>query len=254
MRFSSRRPEIDDGLAGAAKSSPTTIMRCIAEIALRRLHTLGTLAEALNKRDGTRLEATNVRNHFHSTRPRDSTIEAYAFVLGLEADALWALSGECNLNGSAVASQVSALRKGLLLAVGDFEAQAIDDALALLESADPDTRALVATQYFRSTNESGTSDSEAIVAAFRGLIDLRTRKRVPNESFLYDLWLQARSGLDMDGAEGIVALAVGLLRRRGIDTAHYEERLVLERAASDMLLEESKVASRSTKVTQGKSE
>ena len=216
-------------------------MRAVAQAAIKQGHTLGTLAKALNEHDQTCLEATNIRSHFDSRRPREGTVDAYARVLEIDAEDLRVLSGARDLSGHRIRQQLALLKKSLLLKISEFEAAAIDEALALIDSAQMDVQTRIATQYFRSSNVTATFQANAVAAAFDGVLDLRTRKRLPNEQFLFMLWLEAKNGVGLDGAETVVALAVGLLRRRGVDTAHYEERLILERTAFDMFLSEALV-------------
>lgn len=227
-----------DGLVGAVQSAPTKIMKAIGYEALRKNYTLGTLAQALNEQDETCLEATNVRRHFRSIKPREETVNAYARALRIDASALRVLSGAGQLAEPRVSEQLRFLRKALLLSNADFEANAIDEARSVIDTADERTRVRVATRYYCSMQNPLTSSVDAIIAALEGLFSLTTRRRIPNEDFLWGLWMEAVTGLDEPGAEAVIATAIGFLRMRGVDTAHVEERLRVQHAAHHRALNE----------------
>ena len=207
---------------------------------MRRGFTFGTLAEAQNKQYHQNLEASNVRNHFNSKRPRAVTINSYARVLGVDDADLRVLSGREELREPKLSAELGRLKAALLNHVGDFDVAAIDEARALVACADAAVISRVGSQYFRATHQAQTSARDAVIAAFDGVMLLRLRQRIPNEDFLWGLWLEAVTGLDLPGAEAIVATAIGLLHMRGVDTSHVEKRFYIERAAHGINLIETK--------------
>lgn len=214
-------------------------MGAIAMTAIRRGHTFGTLAEALNKQDHTCLEASNIRIHFESKRPRDKTVESYARLLGVDVDDLRVLSGSAELREPKLSAELARLKFALLGHVDDFEVAAIEEARALVDRADAPVRARIGSQFFRASRQQTLSATDAVVAAFEGVLSLGMRRRIPNEDFLWGLWMEARTGLDGHGADAIIATAIGLLRLRGVDTTNIEERLNVHRATHYLALNET---------------
>lgn len=230
---------IDDGLnAIASNAMLEPVMRTVARLALERGMTLGSLAKRWNDAFGASLSASNVRRHFEAERSSESTVERYAAILGLNADDIAVIAGEAEIAAARVGPEIRKLRRLISLVVGDFEPAELQKVEQLLDEADTALLRTIATQHRRTSSSHG---ADALIASFQGIYDLRPARRQPSadEVTLWEIWISASGRLTREEASSLVALTIGLLRLRGVDTAPMESRLTLEIAAMQELNSEA---------------
>jgi len=229
------RPEGSEGLAAIVTAEETLpLLRAIAAVAIRQGETLGSLAKKINEQDGGKRNASNVRAHLRSeVRPSKRVIEMYARALNVDIADLQLYAGVNELSPQVVRKQVRLIRRQLRLAVESFDDLSIDEAISVLDSSDATALLDIAGKHRRAEFDFHKVPEDALIEAFDGVFDLRSRRRLPtrNEDALLHLWFGATARFGRDDAESLVALGVGLLRRRGVDTAAMEDRLAREIAA-----------------------
>ena len=229
----------DAGLEEASRTAPSPLMREVARVALARGETLGAIAKRLNEEFKVNLHASNVRRHLISARPQDEIVKRYAWLIGMKPDELRFVAG---VGGSAalVASEIRQVRRGLALYAAQYEASAVAAALRFIDEASAEDHREIASRH-RSARASRlqyrASHSEELERALEHAIDLRSARRslFAGESTLFELWLAAAGRFEPQECDAIVALGVGLLRRRGVDTVPLEDHLAIQRAASNFL-------------------
>ena len=233
---SRRRSPEADGLEGLDRviADPKTapIMRAIAERAKARGEGFGTLAKRFNALHNTKLAHANIATKFDAHNPREKTIESFARILGVSISDLQVIAG-ASLAAEEVASELELVRVEVLTSLGKYEPTAINDVLAILEDGSDDVKGRIATQSRRATLQRKGVKEYALEAKFDGVLDLCAHRRQPspNEAALYDLWSAAQPHFEPVDVDAIVALGVGLFRRRGVDTTAMEMRLFHEVAA-----------------------
>lgn len=213
------------------------IMRTIAKLAIRRKFTLNSLAQRWNKSSNSNLGSSNVRRHFTSTKPGSATVARYAEILDVSVGDLYVLAGEAELTPSRVGQEIHYMLPLLTAISPDFEPEAIAMARKLLKSANDSQLRTIATQHWRASH---SYSIESVVEAFDGIFDLRGARLKPasDEMTLWGVWQASIANrFPLKDADAMVTLAVGLLRRRGIDTTAMEIRLEREKIAQSELFE-----------------
>jgi hypothetical protein len=228
-------------------------MRELAAAAAWRGFSLSEVARRINER-GYRLAASNVRRYLTAkSRPHQETIDLLAEAIGLQNRHVVLASGE-RLGSRESRAAERSLRLRLATVEAEFEAGAVDQALRLFSQLDPDKRTAILGAYelqqLRADSwmlPTGPANGPIIdehhpVSAFSAALkhqtgfDLLSRLRHHSitEEALWDIWLRLVPPLGPftpNEADSIIATAVGLLRKRRVDTAPMEEQLRRKRAA-----------------------
>lgn len=202
------------------------LMRVIAQMADAKRYSFGQLARDWNRTiPKAKLSTTNIRRHFESqSRPSEKTVETYATILRISVEDLKVLAGEASLPRARVAVQIRKLKRLLSLVAPEYEATAIEAAHRLLDEADAEQLTSIATRHRRAEL---LGDDDMLATTYNGFVDFRSARRAvtKDEHVLCDLWMAVSVHFPQEDSSTFIALAVGLLRRRGVDTTAMEDQL-----------------------------
>jgi hypothetical protein len=242
-----------DGLGRYASISPAEVMREIAEIALRRGLTLGTLAKLydsvrVRKQSNaeTQTEPGNVRGHFLAKHPRDTTVLAYARAVGVyEPERYVELFSPRPLPVDRTRDVLSNVIDILRREEAEYPEGATQRVIEHIDSADENLRDLYARAfqkaYVKQIFDLLRQHTDPLDALFEKLppaLDLRPVRRplgaVPDA--LWNAWLGTAQYFGRPIADDVAALIVGKLRAAGesTDAMEAELRRRRERLLRDM--------------------
>jgi len=226
-------------------------MREFACVALAARLTVGEIARRLNDRDGTVLTTRNVAVHFlESVKPRSSTIEAYADVLGVTQAHLMGL-GVPPFDDAILSGGWQRAYRALLLRAYEFQNGTVERVAAWIQKAGGVERGAVGAvvilaeerERHRLVDPVALHSPDfaqrfgqpltAFAAALLPDVDLFDAAREAADSRLVKVWISLGWLFQGDAAadsDAVIDFIVRLLRGRNVDTTAMQATLARAKA------------------------